>query len=56
MGLHFLQTFHSQCRYTSCKDGHGNDRQVILMDKGQLDVGSLDAQVCHNTFFVHALT
>ena len=55
IGLNHPQTFHSQCRHTSCKDWHGNDRQVVLMDVGQLDASCLDAQVCHNALFTHAL-
>ena len=55
VGLHHPQTFHCQCRHTSCKYGHGNDCQVVFLDVGQLDVSGLDAQVCYNTLFANAL-
>ena len=55
MRIHHSQTFHRQCWHTPCKDRHGNDCQVFLLDMGQLDVSGLDAQVCHNTLFAHAM-
>ena len=43
VGIPPPQTFHRQCRHTSCKDRHGYDSEVILMDIGQLNVSGLDA-------------